>query len=105
MKLGVYISGRLVAILEELGDFKSVLTYQNNVTADDFVSLTMPVRTESWLWNDSLHPIFRMNFPEDYCACKWLAKFFSLHILKFLKMAELLSSNDLMLMKMLGLCF
>lgn len=53
-------------MLEEIGDFKSVLTYQNNVTTNDFISLTMPVRTESWVWNDSLHPIFRMNLPEGY---------------------------------------
>jgi serine/threonine-protein kinase HipA len=26
----------------------------------------MPVRTESYLWDDELHPIFRMNLPEGY---------------------------------------
>jgi serine/threonine-protein kinase HipA len=53
-------------MLESAGDFRSVLTYNSDVAADDFVSLTMPVRTESWIWDDALHPIFRMNLPEGY---------------------------------------
>lgn len=64
MKLAVYVLGKQVAMLESIGDFKSVMTYETN--AGDFVSLTMPVRTESWVWDDSLHPIFRMNLPEGY---------------------------------------
>ncbi len=66
MKLAVHVLGRQVAMLESIGDFKSVLTYDAGATAGDFVSLTMPVRTESWVWDDSLHPIFRMNLPEGY---------------------------------------
>jgi len=49
MKLAVHILGRQVAMLESIGDFKSVLTYDAGATASDFVSLTMPVRTESWV--------------------------------------------------------
>ncbi|MCX6957603.1 MAG: type II toxin-antitoxin system HipA family toxin [Verrucomicrobiae bacterium] len=66
MKLAVYLLGRRVATLESIGDFKTTLTYEADATANDFVSLTMPVRTESWSWDDSLHPIFRMNLPEGY---------------------------------------
>jgi serine/threonine-protein kinase HipA len=66
MKLSVYVLGREVAVLESAGDFKSVLTYLPNTAADDFVSLTMPVRTESWVWDDQLPPIFQMNLPEGY---------------------------------------
>jgi serine/threonine-protein kinase HipA len=66
MKLAVHVLGRQVAMLESIGDFKSVLTYDAGAAAGDFVSLTMPVRTESWVWDDSLHPIFRMNLPEGY---------------------------------------
>ena len=66
MKLAVYVLGRRVATLESTGDFKSTLTYEADAADDDFVSLTMPVRTESWSWDDSLHPIFRMNLPEGY---------------------------------------
>ena len=66
MKLSVYVRGREVAVLEPVGDFKSVLTYLPGTMLDDFVSLTMPVRTESYVWDDQLHPIFQMNLPEGY---------------------------------------
>ena len=66
MKLSVYVLGREVAVLESVGDFKSVLTYLPETAAEDFVSLTMPVRTESWVWDDQLPPIFQMNLPEGY---------------------------------------
>ena len=66
MKLSVYVLGREVAVLEPVGDFKSVLTYLPDTAADNFVSLTMPVRTESWVWDDQLHPVFQMNLPEGY---------------------------------------
>lgn len=66
MKLSVYVLGREVAVMESVGDFKSVLTYAANTAADDFVSLTMPVRTESYVWDDQLSPLFQMNLPEGY---------------------------------------
>lgn len=66
MKLAVYVLGREVAILEQVGDFKSVLTYHADTAANDFVSLTMPVRTESYGWDDQLPPVFQMNLPEGY---------------------------------------
>lgn len=66
MSLAVHVLGREVATLEALGDFKSVLTYRDSVSADDFVSLTMRVRREPWLWDDVLHPVFQMNLPEGY---------------------------------------
>lgn len=66
MKLSVYILGREVAVLESVGDFKSVLTYVPNTEPDNFASLTMPVRTESYVWDDQLPPVFQMNLPEGY---------------------------------------
>ena len=66
MKLAVFILGREVGILEPVGRFKSVFTYHANTAPDDFVSLTMPVRTESYGWDSPLHPIFQMNLPEGY---------------------------------------
>src|SRR5580658_5888917 len=66
MKLSVYVLGREVAALEPVGDFKSVLTYSSETASDDFVSLTMSVRTESYVWDDQLPPIFQMNLPEGY---------------------------------------
>lgn len=66
MKLAVYVVGREVAVFEQIGDFRSVLTYHAGNAADDLVSLTMPVRTESYVWDDQLHPVFQMNLPEGY---------------------------------------
>jgi serine/threonine-protein kinase HipA len=66
MQLSVYVLGREVATLEQAGDFKSVLTYHPQVAQGDFVSLTMPVRTESYVWDDQLPPVLQMNLPEGY---------------------------------------
>jgi len=66
VKLAVYVLGRDVAVMEQAGDFKSVLTYRADVGANDFVSLTMPVRTESYVWDDQLPPVLQMNLPEGY---------------------------------------
>ena len=66
MKLSVYVLGRDVAVLEQMGDFKSVLTYHAGVAENDLVSLTMPVRTESYVWDDQLPPVLQMNLPEGY---------------------------------------
>ena len=66
MRSSVYVLGRDVAVLEPAGDFRSVLTYRADVASDDFLSLTMPIRTESYVWDDVLHPLFQMNLPEGY---------------------------------------
>ncbi len=66
MKLNVHVLGQHVGVLEQVGDFKSVMSYVPDVAPEKLVSLTMPVRTESYLWDDELHPIFRMNLPEGY---------------------------------------
>ena len=66
MKLNVHVLGTHVAVLEQVGDFKSVMAYLPDVVPENLVSLTMPVRTESYPWDDQLHPIFQMNLPEGY---------------------------------------
>jgi serine/threonine-protein kinase HipA len=66
MQLGVYVLGRQVATLEQAGDFKSVLSYLPTAAPDAFVSLTMPVRLESYVWDDQLPPVLQMNLPEGY---------------------------------------
>jgi len=66
VRLSAYVLGRDVAALESAGDFRSILTYHAGTAPDDFVSLTMPVRAESYVWDDTLHPIFQMNLPEGY---------------------------------------
>jgi serine/threonine-protein kinase HipA len=66
VKLSLHVMGREVAVFDAVGDFKSVLTYLPNTAADDFVSLTMPVRIESYVWDDQLPPVLQMNLPEGY---------------------------------------
>src|ERR1019366_5200394 len=66
MKLNVHVLDKHVGVLEQVGDFRSVMAYTPDAVPENLVSLTMPVRTESYLWDDELHPIFRMNLPEGY---------------------------------------
>ena len=66
MTLSVYVLGREVATLDALGDFKSSMTYHAASAPEDFVSLTMRVRRDPYLWDDVLHPVFQMNLPEGY---------------------------------------
>lgn len=66
MHLGVYVHGQQVATLEQQGDFKSLLSYLPDAAQDAFVSLTMPVRLESYVWDDQLPPVLQMNLPEGY---------------------------------------
>lgn len=66
MNLSVYVCGREVATLAPIGDFKSSLAYHEGVARGDFVSLTMHVRREPWIWDEPLHPVFQMNLPEGY---------------------------------------
>jgi serine/threonine-protein kinase HipA len=66
MKLGVYVLGQQVATLEQAGDFKSLVSYLPDAAQDAFVSLTMPVRLESYVWDDQLPPVLQMNLPEGY---------------------------------------
>jgi serine/threonine-protein kinase HipA len=66
VSLSVHVLGREVATLEAIGDFKSAMTYHDGIAAEDFVSLTMRVRRDPYLWDDVLHPIFQMNLPEGY---------------------------------------
>ena len=42
------------------------MVYVPDTAPENLVSLTMPVRTESYTWDDEIHPIFRMNLPEGY---------------------------------------
>ena len=65
MKLDVHVSGRKVAQLFRDRD-EYVMKYLPGTAETDFVSLTMPVREESWRWPRDLHPFFRQNLPEGF---------------------------------------
>jgi serine/threonine-protein kinase HipA len=66
MRLSVYVGDRAVATLESVGDFQNVMTYRHDVSSDDFVSLTMRVREQPFVWDDVLLPYFQMNLPEGH---------------------------------------
>lgn len=65
MKLHAYVHDQPVATLESPDGFKHVLSYHPNIDESQFVSLLMPVRTESYTYPE-LHPNFRMNLPEGF---------------------------------------
>ncbi|MDM0032841.1 type II toxin-antitoxin system HipA family toxin [Variovorax sp. J22P271] len=65
MKLHVFVHDKPVATLESADGFRHVMAYHPDVEPGQFVSLLMPVRTESYAYPD-LHPIFRMNLPEGF---------------------------------------
>ncbi|MBI3347203.1 MAG: type II toxin-antitoxin system HipA family toxin [Burkholderiales bacterium] len=65
MKLHVYVHDKPVATLESPDGFRHVMTYHPDVPPELFVSLLMPVRTESYAYPE-LHPLFRMNLPEGF---------------------------------------
>jgi len=59
--LGVWTGGERAGLLERSGRRRLVFSYAAG--ASQAVSLTMPVRLESWN-SPELHPIFQMNLPE-----------------------------------------
>lgn len=65
MKLHVYVHNQPVATLESTDGFRHVMTYHPDIAPEQFVSLLMPVRTESYVYPE-LHPLFRMNLPEGF---------------------------------------
>jgi len=64
-KLHAYVHDKPVATLDSPDGFRHVLSYHPGVDASQFVSLLMPVRTESYTYPE-LHPNFRMNLPEGF---------------------------------------
>jgi serine/threonine-protein kinase HipA len=63
--LEVFVGGKEVATLTSQDGFEHHLTYRPEARAEDFVSLVMPVRPETWSW-PSLHPFFQVNLPEGF---------------------------------------
>ncbi|MFZ6846078.1 type II toxin-antitoxin system HipA family toxin [Undibacterium sp. RuTC16W] len=63
--LDVYVLDRLVGLLSDEGN-QFVFSYLPNTPQDHVVSLTMPVRLESYVWQRALFPIFQQNLPEGF---------------------------------------
>lgn len=61
--LSVWTCGVRAGLLAREGRFHHVFGYSTDILDDAVVSLTMPVRLESWVSRD-LHPVFQMNLPE-----------------------------------------
>lgn len=63
--LDVYVSGTRVGVLTSTPEGLYVFTYLPETPPEKLVSLTMPVRAESYKWGSGgLHPFFQMNLPE-----------------------------------------
>lgn len=65
-QLEIRVWDRPVGVLEQVDAQKHVFTYLSDAPETHFVSLTMPVRAESYVWSKGLHPVFQMNLPEGY---------------------------------------
>jgi len=61
--LAVWVANQRSGLLARESGGKYVFSYNQNADPGAQVSLTMPVRLESWTSRD-LHPIFQMNLPE-----------------------------------------
>jgi serine/threonine-protein kinase HipA len=64
-RLEVFVGGKEVATLASNDGFAHHLTYRPDARPEDFVSLVMPVRPETWSW-PALHPFFQVNLPEGF---------------------------------------
>lgn len=53
----------------------SVFTYNQGVADEDAVSLTMPVRLESYNWEFGIHPLFEMHLPEGHLKNELMRRF------------------------------
>jgi serine/threonine-protein kinase HipA len=63
--LDVYVSGTRVGVLTSTPEGLYVFAYLPETPPEKLVSLTMPVRAESYKWGrGGLHPFFQMNLPE-----------------------------------------
>ena len=64
--LDVYVKDRLVGALGPTAGGAYAFTYLPGTPIEDFVSLTMPVRLESYVWRRGLPPFFLMNLPDSF---------------------------------------
>ena len=65
ISLDIYVGTNRVGVLAANPEGLFVFTYLPETLPDQLISLTMPVRVESYKWGrGGLHPYFRMNLPE-----------------------------------------
>lgn len=92
----VWTSGTKSGVLNRLKDSVSrfSFTYDPSIGEESAVSITMPVRPESWIVAGGLHPVFDMNLPEGALR-HWLERSFSKVVPSF---------DDLELLRITGCC-
>ena len=66
MNFDVYVGEQWVGSLGPAAGGAYVFAYNADIPAEYFVSLTMPVRLESYSWSRGLPPFFLMNLPEGF---------------------------------------
>lgn len=64
MTIKVWTSGSEAGLLDKARAKGSTFSYERDVAPENAISLTMPVRLESWNMGYGLAPIFEMNLPE-----------------------------------------
>lgn len=69
----VHVAGQRVGMLAAEAAGRHVFAYDADCAADRFVSLTMPVRLESYAWHE-LHPVFQVSLPEGAVLQRALAR-------------------------------
>src|ERR1700756_1618079 len=53
----------------------SVFSYHEGVADENAISLTMPVRLESYNWEYGIHPLFEMHIPEGHLKGELVRRF------------------------------
>ena len=53
----------------------SIFSYNDTVAQEQAVSLTMPVRLESYNWEYGIHPLFEMHIPEGHLKAELVRRF------------------------------
>lgn len=69
----VHVGGTRVGVLAAEPAGRHVFAYDADCDANRFVSLTMPVRLESYAWHE-LHPVFQVSLPEGAALQRALAR-------------------------------
>ena len=76
-RLYIGASGVAVGTLgrSEANTRDSIFSYNGAVAQEQAVSLTMPVRLESYTWEYGIHPLFEMHIPEGYLRDELVRRF------------------------------
>lgn len=90
-RLDVYVGERKVGALERQGAAGSVFAYLPDVAVQDFASLLMPVRLESYSVPSALIPTFQQNLPEGFLRRRITERF-----------GKVLATDDFVLLALTG---